>query len=79
MQNVLYHSVPLGKNHEADLMKEALHRESLSLLSKLNQIKELLSSPETRMKIYRELFEDSHNSNRNQESHIDFGSPNMQW
>lgn len=58
MQNILYHSFPLGKSHESDLIKKALHRESLALFSKLNKIKELLSNPETRMKINRELFQD---------------------
>uniref|UniRef100_A0A8B9U064 Uncharacterized protein n=1 Tax=Anas zonorhyncha TaxID=75864 RepID=A0A8B9U064_9AVES len=58
-------SVFLGKNREADLVKEALHRETQALLSRLNQIKELLSSPEIRMKISKELFEDRHNSNTN--------------
>uniref|UniRef100_A0A8D0FLJ9 Uncharacterized protein n=1 Tax=Strix occidentalis caurina TaxID=311401 RepID=A0A8D0FLJ9_STROC len=42
---------------------EALHRETQALLSRLNQIKELLSSPEIRTKISKELFEDRHNSN----------------
>ncbi|XP_074846665.1 A-kinase anchoring protein 7 isoform X2 [Carettochelys insculpta] len=61
--NGYYHcesSITVGKNHESDLIKKALHRESLALLSKLNKIKELLSHPETRMKINRELFEDRH-------------------
>uniref|UniRef100_A0A8D0L5S1 A-kinase anchor protein 7 RI-RII subunit-binding domain-containing protein n=1 Tax=Sphenodon punctatus TaxID=8508 RepID=A0A8D0L5S1_SPHPU len=49
-----------GKSHEAVLIKNALHRESLALLSKLNQIKELLSKPEIRMKIIKELFDKSH-------------------
>lgn len=53
---------PVGKSHEADLVKEALHRETQALLSGLNQIKELLSSSEIRMKIRKELFEDRHNS-----------------
>ncbi|KAM6406942.1 A-kinase anchoring protein 7 isoform 2-T3 [Pluvialis apricaria] len=56
-------SVVFGKSHEADLVKEALHRETQALLSRLNQIKELLSSPEIRTKISKELFEDRHNSN----------------
>ncbi|KAM7172774.1 A-kinase anchoring protein 7 isoform 2-T2 [Macrochelys suwanniensis] len=61
--NGYYHcesSITVGKSHESDLIKKALHRESLALLSKLNKIKELLSNPETRMKINRELFEDRH-------------------
>uniref|UniRef100_A0A8C4UUP0 A-kinase anchoring protein 7 n=1 Tax=Falco tinnunculus TaxID=100819 RepID=A0A8C4UUP0_FALTI len=55
-------SIVFGKSHEADLVKEALHRETQALLSGLNQIKELLSSSEIRMKIRKELFEDRHNS-----------------
>lgn len=70
----LYCSSPLGKNREADLVKEALHRETQALLSRLNQIKELLSSPEIRMKISKELFED--NSNSKWKSCISSGSPN---
>ncbi|XP_060095400.1 A-kinase anchoring protein 7 isoform X2 [Heteronotia binoei] len=56
--NGYYHcesSITVGKSHEADVVKEALHKELLALLSKLNQIKALLSSPEIRMKIYKEL------------------------
>uniref|UniRef100_A0A672UNN2 Uncharacterized protein n=1 Tax=Strigops habroptila TaxID=2489341 RepID=A0A672UNN2_STRHB len=45
------------------LVNEALHRETQALLSRLNQIKELLSSPEIRTKISKELFEDRHKSN----------------
>uniref|UniRef100_A0A8B9DSL7 A-kinase anchoring protein 7 n=1 Tax=Anser cygnoides TaxID=8845 RepID=A0A8B9DSL7_ANSCY len=67
-------SVFLGKNREADLVKEALHRETQALLSRLNQIKELLSSPEIRMKISKELFED--NSNSKWKSCISSGLPN---
>ncbi|KAM6083894.1 A-kinase anchoring protein 7 isoform 2-T3 [Theristicus caerulescens] len=55
-------SIVFGKSHEADLVKEALHRETQALLSRLNQIKELLSSSDIRMKIRKELFEDRHNS-----------------
>lgn len=51
----LYDFFLLGKSHEADVVKEALHKELLALLSKLNQIKALLSSPEIRMKMYKEL------------------------
>ncbi|KAM6323442.1 A-kinase anchoring protein 7 [Aegotheles albertisi] len=65
-----------GKNREADLVKEALHRETQALLSRLNQIKELLSSPEIRTKISKELFEDRHNSNSKWKSCIDSGSLN---
>ncbi|XP_044280485.1 A-kinase anchoring protein 7 isoform X2 [Varanus komodoensis] len=50
-------SITIGKSHEADVIKEALHRELLPLLSKLSQIKVLLSSPEVRMKMYNELLE----------------------
>lgn len=48
---------PLGKSPETALVKEALHRELLPLLAKVNQIKELLSRPSIRMKIYKELLE----------------------
>ncbi|XP_046771242.1 uncharacterized protein LOC121110170 [Gallus gallus] len=53
----------IRKSHEADLVKEALHRETQALLSRLSQIKELLSTPEVRMKIRKELFEDGHDRN----------------
>ncbi|XP_035177324.1 A-kinase anchoring protein 7 isoform X2 [Oxyura jamaicensis] len=69
-------SVFIGKNREADLVKEALHRETQALLSRLNQIKELLSSPEIRMKISKELFEDRHDSNSKWKSCISSGCPN---
>ncbi|XP_077669171.1 A-kinase anchoring protein 7 isoform X2 [Eretmochelys imbricata] len=61
--NGYYHcesSITVGKSRESDLIKKAFHRESLALLSKLNKIKELLSNPETRMKMNKELFEDRH-------------------
>ncbi|GAB0186700.1 A-kinase anchoring protein 7 [Grus japonensis] len=64
------------KSHEADLVKEALHRETQALLSRLNQIKELLSSPDIRTKISKELFDDRHNSNSKRKSCTDSGSPN---
>ncbi|XP_025941496.1 A-kinase anchoring protein 7 isoform X5 [Apteryx rowi] len=64
------------KNHGADLVKEALHRETQALLSKRNQIKKLLSSPEIRMKISKELFEDRHNYTSKGKSCTDSGSPN---
>ncbi|XP_065536938.1 A-kinase anchor protein 7-like [Lathamus discolor] len=66
----------IRKSHEADLVKEALRRETQALLSRLNQIKELLSSPEIRAKISKELFEDRHKSNSKWKSCIDSGSPN---
>nr|XP_028579255.1 A-kinase anchoring protein 7 isoform X2 [Podarcis muralis] len=56
--NGYYHcesSIIVGKSQESDVIKEALHRELLALLSKLNQIKALLSSPEIRMKMHKEL------------------------
>uniref|UniRef100_A0A8C5TD04 A-kinase anchoring protein 7 n=1 Tax=Malurus cyaneus samueli TaxID=2593467 RepID=A0A8C5TD04_9PASS len=68
-------SVVFGKSHEA-VVKEALHRETQALLSRLNQIKELLTSPEIRTKISRELFEDRHNSSSKWKSCIDSESPN---
>ncbi|XP_075604209.1 A-kinase anchoring protein 7 isoform X2 [Balearica regulorum gibbericeps] len=61
-------SIVFGKSHEADLVKEALHRETQALLSRLNQIKELLSSPDIRTKISKELFDDRHNSNSKRKS-----------
>ncbi|XP_064269262.1 A-kinase anchoring protein 7 isoform X2 [Passer domesticus] len=69
-------SIVFGKSHEADLVKEALRRETQALLSRLNQIKELLTSPEIRTKISKELFEDRHNSNSKWKSCIDSESPN---
>nr|XP_060609352.1 A-kinase anchoring protein 7 isoform X2 [Anolis sagrei ordinatus] len=44
-----------GKSHEADVIKEALHRELSTLLSKLNKIKVILASPEIRAKMFKEL------------------------
>lgn len=76
---MLYCSFPLGKSHEADLVKEALHRETQALLSRLSQIKELLSTPEVRMKIRKELFEDGHDRNNKWESYINSGPPNEWW
>ncbi|XP_034621542.1 A-kinase anchoring protein 7 isoform X1 [Trachemys scripta elegans] len=78
--NGYYHcesSITVGKSHESDLIKKALHRESLALLSKLNKIKELLSNPETRMKINRELFQDRHKQQSSLKSHVDSNSPAM--
>ncbi|XP_032538371.1 A-kinase anchoring protein 7 isoform X1 [Chiroxiphia lanceolata] len=69
-------SIVFGKSHEADLAKEALRRETQALLPRLNQIKALLSSPEIRTKISKELFEDRHYSNSKWESCVDSESPN---
>ncbi|XP_053918938.1 A-kinase anchoring protein 7 isoform X2 [Cuculus canorus] len=69
-------SIVFGKSHAAELVKEALQRETQAVLSRLNQIKELLSSPEIRTKISKELFEDRCNSNNKWETCIDSGSPN---
>ncbi|XP_057876135.1 A-kinase anchoring protein 7 isoform X2 [Melospiza georgiana] len=69
-------SIVFGESHEADLVKEALRRETQALLPRLNQIKELLMSPEIRTKISKELFEDRHNSNSKWKSCIDSESPN---
>ncbi|XP_021396376.3 A-kinase anchoring protein 7 isoform X2 [Lonchura striata] len=69
-------SIVFGKSHEADLVKEALRRETQALLPRLNQIKELLMSPEIRTKISKELFEDRHNCNSKWKSCIDSESPN---
>ncbi|XP_058027773.1 A-kinase anchoring protein 7 isoform X2 [Ahaetulla prasina] len=58
--NGYYHcesSIVVGKSPETALVKEALHRELLPLLAKVNQIRELLSRPSIRMKIYKELLE----------------------
>ncbi|KAK9411580.1 A-kinase anchor protein 7 isoform gamma [Crotalus adamanteus] len=58
--NGYYHcesSIVVGKSPETALVKEALHRELLPLLTKVNQIRELLSTPSIRMKIYKELLE----------------------
>ncbi|XP_053792832.1 A-kinase anchoring protein 7 isoform X3 [Vidua chalybeata] len=69
-------SIVFGKSHEADLVKEALHRETQALLPRLNQIKELLMSPEIRTKISKELFGDRHDCNSKWKSCIDSESPN---
>ncbi|XP_034274704.1 A-kinase anchoring protein 7 isoform X2 [Pantherophis guttatus] len=58
--NGYYHcesSIVVGKSPETALVKEALHRELLPLLVKVNQIRELLSRPSIRMKIYKELLQ----------------------
>ncbi|XP_013917113.1 PREDICTED: A-kinase anchor protein 7 isoform gamma isoform X2 [Thamnophis sirtalis] len=58
--NGYYHcesSIVVGKSPETALVKEALHRELLPLLAKVNEIRELLSRPSIRMKIYKELLE----------------------
>ncbi|XP_037988207.1 A-kinase anchoring protein 7 isoform X2 [Motacilla alba alba] len=70
-------SIVFGKSHEADLVKEALRRETQALLPRLNQIKELLMNPEIRTKISKELFEDRHNSNSKWKSCVDSESPNV--
>ncbi|XP_020646350.3 A-kinase anchoring protein 7 isoform X2 [Pogona vitticeps] len=56
--NGYYHcesSITIGKSHEADVIKEALQKELLALLSKLNKIKAILASPEIRRTIHKEL------------------------
>uniref|UniRef100_A0A8C3K1U1 A-kinase anchoring protein 7 n=1 Tax=Calidris pygmaea TaxID=425635 RepID=A0A8C3K1U1_9CHAR len=68
-------SIVFGKSREAELVKEALHRETRALLSRLDGIKELLSSPEIRRKISKELFEDGHNPSSKWKSCVDSGSP----
>ncbi|XP_070589623.1 A-kinase anchoring protein 7 isoform X1 [Erythrolamprus reginae] len=50
-------TIVVGKSLETALVKEALHRELLPLLTKVKEIKELLSRPSIRMKIYKELLE----------------------
>ncbi|XP_026561281.1 A-kinase anchoring protein 7 isoform X2 [Pseudonaja textilis] len=58
--NGYYHcesSIIVGKSPETALVKEALHKELLPLLAKVNQIRELLYRPSIRMKIYEELLE----------------------
>uniref|UniRef100_A0A8D2QS37 Uncharacterized protein n=1 Tax=Zosterops lateralis melanops TaxID=1220523 RepID=A0A8D2QS37_ZOSLA len=63
--SIVFGKSSIGIDHEADLVKEALRRETQALLPRLNQIKELLTSPEIRTKISKELFEDRHNSSTN--------------
>ncbi|XP_074165926.1 A-kinase anchoring protein 7 isoform X3 [Sminthopsis crassicaudata] len=53
-----------------DLVKEALLGERMGVLSKVKQIKELLSKPEIQAQIKRELFEVRLNSNNNQEKTV---------
>lgn len=75
MQNcVVLCFFPLGKSHEADVIKEALHKDLLALLSKLNQIKTVLASPEIRRKIHKELFIKGLVSGSIQESTLDSAS-----
>ncbi|KAM6465741.1 A-kinase anchoring protein 7 isoform 2-T2 [Liasis olivaceus] len=72
--NGYYHcesSIVVGNSPETAIAKEALHRELLSLLTKVNQIKELLSSPSIRMKIYKELLEQGQLSDSIWENVID--------
>ncbi|XP_044104834.1 A-kinase anchoring protein 7 isoform X8 [Neovison vison] len=57
-----------------DLINEALHRERMSLKSKVKQIKELLLKPETQARIRRELFEGISVNNSNQGNQIDFSA-----
>ncbi|XP_014811139.1 PREDICTED: A-kinase anchor protein 7 isoform gamma isoform X2 [Calidris pugnax] len=68
-------SIVFGKSREAELVKEALHRERRALLSRLDGLKELLSRPEIRRKISKELFEDGHNPSSEWKSCVDSGSP----
>ncbi|KAJ7341934.1 hypothetical protein JRQ81_007984 [Phrynocephalus forsythii] len=62
------------KSHEADVIKEALHKELLALLSKLNKIKAVLASPEIRRKIHKELLIKGLVSGSIWESTLDFAS-----
>ncbi|XP_043920472.1 A-kinase anchoring protein 7 isoform X2 [Protopterus annectens] len=50
-------SITVGKKCDADSIRKALHREKMTLLIKVAQIKELLSRPETRERIQREMSE----------------------
>ncbi|XP_042188966.1 A-kinase anchor protein 7 isoform X3 [Callorhinchus milii] len=56
--NGYYHcetSFAVGKKHESAVIRNAVQKETMTVLSKLNQIKELLSHPETQMKIRNEM------------------------
>uniref|UniRef100_UPI00398F71E6 A-kinase anchor protein 7 isoform X2 n=1 Tax=Pristiophorus japonicus TaxID=55135 RepID=UPI00398F71E6 len=56
--NGYYHcetSVAVGKKHDADVIRKALQKETITVLCKLNQIRELLSHPGTEIKIQREM------------------------
>ncbi|XP_027981142.1 A-kinase anchoring protein 7 isoform X1 [Eumetopias jubatus] len=75
--NGYYHcesSVVIGKKPIGlrDLINEALHRERMSLKSKVKQIKELLLKPETQARIRRELFEGRSVNSSNQGNQVDF-------
>uniref|UniRef100_A0A5F8HFJ7 A-kinase anchoring protein 7 n=1 Tax=Monodelphis domestica TaxID=13616 RepID=A0A5F8HFJ7_MONDO len=70
--NGYYHcesSIVIGKKPVIimDLIKEALRGERMGVLSKVKQIKELLSKPEIQAQITRELFEVRLGSHNNQE------------
>ncbi|XP_043858841.1 A-kinase anchoring protein 7 isoform X4 [Dromiciops gliroides] len=70
--NGYYHcesSIVIGKKPVIimDLIKEALLGERMGVLSKVRQIKEVLSKPEIQAQIKRELFEVRLSSNSNQE------------
>ncbi|XP_072355264.1 uncharacterized protein [Scyliorhinus torazame] len=56
--NGYYHcetSVAMGKKHNSDVIRNALQKETITVLCKLNQIKELLSHPGTHIRIQREM------------------------
>ncbi|XP_035976722.2 A-kinase anchoring protein 7 isoform X2 [Halichoerus grypus] len=77
--NGYYHcesSIVIGKKPIGlrDLINEALHRERMSLKSKVKQIKELLLKPETQARIRRELFEGRSVNNSNQGNQVDFSA-----
>ncbi|XP_067881157.1 A-kinase anchor protein 7-like isoform X2 [Heterodontus francisci] len=56
--NGYYHcetSVTVGKKRDSDVIRNALQKETITVLCKLNQIKELLSHPGTQIRIQREM------------------------
>ncbi|XP_067840644.1 A-kinase anchor protein 7 isoform X2 [Heptranchias perlo] len=56
--NGYYHcetSVAVGKKRDSDVIRNALQKETITVLCKLNQIKELLSHPGTQIRIQREM------------------------
>ncbi|XP_068023993.1 A-kinase anchoring protein 7 isoform X2 [Melanerpes formicivorus] len=61
-------SIVLGESHGAASVQEALQRETQALLSRLQQIKELLARPETRSNISRELLRARHSASSPGES-----------
>nr|XP_033795070.1 A-kinase anchoring protein 7 isoform X5 [Geotrypetes seraphini] len=78
--NGYYHcecTVTVGKKLKADSIKNALRTESMALLSKLNQIKELLATPQTRANIYREVFGAISSCSKNNQDVVDSSFPHL--